>query len=130
MLPWLLVAMQVSLAGPETGAAVTIASPSDGDKVGWQQMIRGTTTLKDAKLWIVVRPIPAVRFWVQAPATVDANGNWSNVSFFGEKSEAFRGLDFEIMVVANPEKELSEGLELERWPQAEARSATLKVKRQ
>ncbi len=80
---------------------VKITSPSNGDDVGRQVIVEGTSDITDGEshIWILVHPKLFVdQWWPQDKPIVDANGNWQVLIYIGQPQDV--GIDFEIAVAA------------------------------
>jgi hypothetical protein len=83
---------------------LTIETPTNGATVtGYRSTIRGT--LKEhtnARVYVVVRPLLPLDYWVQDAVTADSTGNWQVNAYFGD-ANAGAGEDYEIIAVATDE---------------------------
>lgn len=111
------------------GRGIIITSPHKAAQVDPRDSVEGHVANARARVWVIVHPMDASTYWVQPPASVCKDGNWEDVAFFGRQSAGDEGKRFEIMAVADPEVELREGMVLDGWPAARARSQVIKVTR-
>lgn len=102
-----------------------ILSPSDNGTVSRREAVHGVVSNPADKLWLVVHPVDVPVYWVQPGITVDKDGSWETTAYFGRAVDV--GKRFEIMVLANPQKELKEADALDGWPKAQWTSSVIEV---
>ena len=108
---------------------ISITSPRNRASVSEKQVIKGKVTDPDAEVWVIIHPMVKNLDdrWVQPKVTVNESGDWKVRAYIGESGD--KGKRFEIMAIANPDDELEEGNILYNWPNAEAKSRIIKVRR-
>ena len=108
---------------------VEIANPAHGATVKHRPVVEGTVSDAGAAVWVVVNPLPSFEYWVQPRVRVHRSGAWKVEIYIGRPGDLDQGKTFEIIAVANPTRELREGVVLGKWPDAEASSAVVEVTR-
>lgn len=95
--------LMIFLAFMQTASAqernrVKILSPSPGDGVGSRGQVTVSANINDdSHVWVLVHmALLPDQWWPQHQATLDAEGNWRSLVFYGQKEDL--GLDFEIAV--------------------------------
>ena len=106
---------------------VAITQPQPDAKVEQRATVSGSVSDPRAKVWVVIHPTETSGFWVQPPVTVDSDGTWSVLAYFGEGSRD-SGKPYEIRAFANPSETLKPG-ERSDWPTASAQSKVVRVTR-
>lgn len=128
----LVVALAVVPAGygQENALKVRIDSPADGaEVVSDRQLVQGLVTDPGAEVWVVVHPTEVSDYWVQPRVTVRSAGSWKVSIYVGRPGNVDSGKLFEVRAVARPKIELQEGVVLDKWPEAEAISEVVELKR-
>jgi hypothetical protein len=85
---------------PPPVTTVKITQPVNGDSVEHTEVVRGTSQKipDEQKIWIVVFVQKAGRYYIQNnPADVQANGEWTSLTYFGIPKDV--GLKFDILAV-------------------------------
>ena len=108
---------------------IEITKPAHGAIVARRPTVEGTVSDAGATVWVVVNPLPSFEYWVQPRVRVHRSGAWKVEIYIGRPGDLDRGKTFEIIAVANPTRELREGVVLGAWPDAEASSAVVEVTR-
>lgn len=108
---------------------VSITYPDTGSQVPRNPTAEGAVSSAGVTVWTIVHPMAVEEFWVQPKPKVDAQGNWEGPVYFGRPGRLDIGKEFEIRAVANPRGPLQEGMTLDGWPDAEARSRIVRVVR-
>ena len=116
-----------SLVHAEVG--IEIHEPKDKETVMWRSLVTGSVSDKDAKVYLVIHPNETSEYWVQPNATMKENGEWTVNAYFGRRGSIDSTKSFEIRAVVNPKHSLKEGLRLNSWPNAAAKSEVLNVVR-
>jgi hypothetical protein len=83
-----IVAWSLLASSEVTPLRVNITDPRDGGIVTWQSLgypVKGTVSDSNAKVYIIVRTLPASQWWVQQPAIVDGEGKWQASVYFGDE---------------------------------------------
>lgn len=111
-----------------TSLSVIITAPRNAPEVDVHDFIEGKVSDKDAHVWLVIQPLETMACWVQKPVIVDDTGTWKASVQFGEYTADHRGKRYEVRALVNPHSALVSG-PIECWPQAEATSTPLFVKR-
>jgi hypothetical protein len=107
--------------------SVSITAPPNSE-VDVHDFIMGKVSDKDSHVWLVIQPLETMACWVQKPVIVDDDGTWKASVQFGEHKTEHSGKRYEIRALANPRLALAPG-PTKCWPQAEAISAALYVRR-
>jgi hypothetical protein len=82
---------------------LAIAAPQDGLKIdGYRYLVKGAASDSNARVYVLVRPLETLDYWVQEQPTIDATGNWQVNAYLGEKKTGI-GQDYEIMALATNE---------------------------
>ena len=87
---------------------VTITYPEEGDEVGHELLVRGTSNNipKDHVIWIIVyepfMPLGAQYYPMQSPVTIDKGGDWSAITTLGGDLDI--GKNFTIIAILANEK--------------------------
>lgn len=123
----LALAPDLSARGAEP-PTVRIDSPPGNSVVDQRQEISGTVSPSTAKVWLVIRPMETSDFWVQPPVTVDTDGKWAVVVYFGDPGAAHSGKRYEVRAFADPVIPLKEGKSAS-WPAAAGQSDVLRCTR-
>ena len=79
---------------------VKITRPADGDTVALTEVVRGTSqnVPTGQKVWVVIFVYKVSRYYPQnAPADMQANGNWDSVTYFGIPTDS--GLRFDVLAL-------------------------------
>lgn len=86
-----------------------------------ERLVMAEGKVKDpiADLWLVVRPSGSYRYFVQPKLKVSADGSWKRQIYIGSLDEGNIGHRFDICGFVNPKLELTEGDELDAWPEAD-----------
>jgi hypothetical protein len=108
---------------------VEITSPSSQSSVPQRPIVEGLVSDPAANVWVVVHPLEVSDYWVQPLATVGTKGSWKAQIHIGRPGDLDVGKTFEIRAVANPKKNLQEGMILPGWPEAGAISDVVEVTR-
>jgi|GEM_PF-7007214 len=109
------------------GMTITIINPSDSAQVAHRERITGNVSDPSAEVYVVIMAELVNQYYVQPDVTMDDDGNWSVLAFFGEKSTA-PGTPFLIRAFSNPKSKLKIG-RIDKWPKAEATSEVIYVTR-
>lgn len=109
--------------------AIQIISPKNGDDVGNRLAVLVRAKDVSASVWVIVHPIGTDGYWVQPPPDRTDKGQWDFLIHIGRSGPIDAGKSFEIVAVANPKNGLKEGDQLKSWPQAQARSNLVRVRR-
>jgi len=99
---------------------IKIMEPKDKTDVVERPTIHGTVSDTQAKVWLIVHPLKGSTYWVQPAISVDAKGKWQAMPYIGSGVQGV-GEQFEIIAIANPKKELSEGDKLTAEPRADVK---------
>ncbi|WP_461053763.1 hypothetical protein [Spirosoma arcticum] len=70
-------------------------------------------------VWIVVRAVGSVRYWVQPPIKVRDDSTWRGATYIGSEDKGDIGVKFQIRAFVNPANVLKDGDVLHSWPEAE-----------
>jgi hypothetical protein len=105
---------------------VTIKSPSNGAGVDLRHEVSGRVSDPNADVWVVIHPIERSDFWVQPQVSVQDDGSWKVLAFFGTASSI--GKRFEVRAFANPIGNIARG-KTSNWPKAAARSKLIETVR-
>jgi hypothetical protein len=94
---------------PSPASKITILSPQDSTTVNYRTTIKGTSTgiyKTGQNFYIVILPQdPGDTYWVQPEVTMQENGDWSLLAYFGEDaSSKFTGKKFTVYAVVSPAK--------------------------
>lgn len=108
------------------GLKVEISSPKNETEVIERPIVKGIVSDPGADVWVIVHPMEVSDYWVQPRVTVRKSGEWKVMIHIGRPGKDV-GKHFEIMAVANPKEKLKEGLVLNYWPKADARSEIVEV---
>jgi len=108
---------------------LSITAPDDKAHVSDRPIVEGTVADPTVKVWVVVHPMEVSDYWVQPGIIVRKDGTWRVMLYIGRPGKIDVGKRFEIMAVANPTVNLSEGKILSGWPEARWRSQVLEVVR-
>jgi len=108
--------------------AVTITKPQLNATVEQRDTVSGAVSDRQAKVWVVVHPTGTNSFWVQPPTTLNADGTWSVLAYFGREGSLDKGNLYEVRAFANPSEPLRSG-ERSNWPPAAAQSQGVAVTR-
>ncbi len=105
-----------------------IVNPTNGSPVRAISAVGGVIHDSSAKVWIVVHTVGTSNYFVEGPASVKSNGEWScNVSFGRAGTDS--GKTFEIRAFANPSEELHSDRTLNKWPSADYSTSPVTVNR-
>jgi len=86
-----------------TPIQIKIDAPQEGEKIdGYRYVVKGTVNDPNAGVYVVVRPLEPLDYWVQERPTVDATGNWQVNAYFGERSAGV-GEGYEVIALATRE---------------------------
>jgi hypothetical protein len=107
---------------------ITITEPTEDGTVRARCRARGTVSDPAAEVWLVISAELSGEYWPQPRATIDEEGNWTVLGYCGEKSTD-TGTPFVLRAFANPVEPLVAGEPLPYWPEAEATSDIVTVKR-
>jgi hypothetical protein len=107
---------------------VTTSEPQPNATVEQRDTVSGSVSDPQAKVWVVVHPIGTSEFWVQPPVTLNTDGTWSVLAYFGREGLLDRGNLYEIRAFVNPSESLESG-ERRSWPLAAAESQSITVTR-
>jgi|WetSurMetagenome_2_1015567.scaffolds.fasta_scaffold400781_1 hypothetical protein len=110
-------------------APINITSPANNDTVPQRPYIQGTVSDTSFKVWVIVHPILVAEYWVQPKIMVRENGIWKCSIYIGREGNVDVGKRFEVMAVADPKEELSEGMMLSFWPTSKAKSEIIELVR-
>jgi hypothetical protein len=119
---------QQAPAPKSASLSVSITAPPNNSEVNVHDFIIGKVSDKDSRIWLVIQPLETMACWVQKPVIVDDDGTWKASVQFGDYTVQHSGKPYEVRALANPRSTLTPG-PTECWPQAEAASAGLYVKR-
>ncbi len=108
---------------------VTITEPQPNGTVKRRDTVSGSVSDSQAKVWVVIHPIGTDGFWVQPPATLNPNGTWSVLAYFGREGFIDSGNLYEIRAFVTPSEPLQSG-KRRNWPAAAAQSETIEISRQ
>ncbi len=108
---------------------IKIIKPAHGATVARRPTVEGTVSDAGATVWVVVNPITTFEYWVQPRVKALRSGAWTVKIYIGRPGDLDQGKSFEIIAVANPTRELREGVVLEAWPAAAASSTVVEVTR-
>ena len=122
-------AILVSSPGWAQELSIAISSPSNQDDVPWRPVVEGKVSDPNAKVWVIVRPLSVSEYWVQPKASVNRDRTWRAQVYIGRSGASDTGQFFEVLAVANPQRNLKEGDILKDWPAGRARSHLILVKR-
>jgi len=106
-----------------------ISSPPQNSQVPERPFVEGVVSDPKAKVWVIVHPMEVSDYWVQPAITVKEDGTWRVQIYIGRPGAKDIGKSFEIMAVANPKVSLREGMVLGEWPEVQARSQVVEVRR-
>ncbi|MGZ5441942.1 MAG: hypothetical protein ACXW5U_24655 [Thermoanaerobaculia bacterium] len=113
-----------------TGQTLRIHEPPSGgatvDSIG---RIRGQVSDSRGQVWVIVHPLGTSSYWVQPRISVGRTGDWQVTGYFGRSGPVDAGKLFEVLAVADPATELTEGAILEQWPSARLVSDVVTVRR-
>jgi hypothetical protein len=107
--------------------SINITQPQDSSVVHQRDFISGLVSDPGADVIVVIHPIETSGFWVQPPVTVESDGTWRVLVYFGREGKDADKL-FEVRAYANPAQSLAEG-EYDKWPVAKAQSRIVTVRR-
>lgn len=110
-------------------APVSILTPCDQSTVGWHTLIRGRVSNPKAIVHVIIHPLEVNEHWVQPRIDVKSDGTWEVLAYFGRDGSVDVGKPFELAAVVNPKTLLEEADQLPDWPDAEARSDIVRVRR-
>ena len=108
---------------------ITIETPKSQANVKQRDTISGKVSDPQAKVWVVIHPTLTSGFWVQTPVTVDTDGTWDVIAFFGREGAIDSSKPYEIRACANPTEPITEG-ERNSWPTCAAQSRVIKATRE
>jgi len=108
-------------------SGIAIIEPKEGDSIPERPFIRGSVADPNAKVWVIVHPTEVSDYYVQPIVSVKKDGKWQVSVYIGRSGNVDRGKHFEIMAVANPKTNISEGQVLKGWPDAEMKSDFIEV---
>ena len=117
----------IFLAPSYSSEDIRITAPYDGAAVNPETHVEGRAPNPGSKIWTVVHPVGSPIYWVQGPADVDRNGTWKGSMSLEWPGHDLVGTAFEILSVANPRAQLTEGTKPSGWPDAEWRSQVVRV---
>jgi hypothetical protein len=112
---------------PNPKGKLDINQPQDGNQVIWRLDISGSGATTEDTVWLIVHPMETGAYWVQSPISPRKDGTWRVQAYIGRGVNLDVGKRFELMSVANPVVPLRQGLVLDQWPEAEARSNVIAV---
>jgi hypothetical protein len=106
-----LVVVAISLGPPPSPLpAITITSPGGGSKVSWETLVQGNSTWVSSdnrlSIYILVFGSNAGIWWVEGQATLQLNGSWSGIAYFGSDpsvSTADIGKRFALAGIVTPD---------------------------
>lgn len=104
-----------------------ISVPPDGAHVPELPFVEGTVSDRQARVWVIVHPMQQADFWVQQKATVRENRTWRLQIHIGRPGSVDVGQHFEIMAIANPKIDLTEGDIKHDWPESQGKSQVIEV---
>lgn len=110
-------------------APIAIAKPCDSSKVGWRTLIAGRVANPQSKVHLIIHPLEVSDYWVQPRITVNSDGSWQVLAYFGHDGNVDRGKPYEIMAIADPTAEIKEGESLKDWPLAKVHSDVVRLTR-
>lgn len=117
-----------SVSRAQQPLTVTIIQPKPNAVVKPRDTVAGSVSDPRAKVWVVIHPTETSGFWVQPPVTVDSDGTWSVLAYFGREGSIDSGKPYEVRAFANPSEPLKPG-ERSEWPTASAQSRVVRVTR-
>jgi hypothetical protein len=106
---------------------IVIIEPRDGDLVPNRPYIEGIVIDPEFEVAIIVHPMEVSDYWVQPIPSVKRDGTWKASIYVGRPGGIDAGKHFEIMAVADSEKQLKEGDILTSWPEARWKSEIIEV---
>ena len=80
-------------------------------------------------VWLVIRAVGGVRYWVQPPIMVEEDGTWRGPIYIGSDDKGDIGVTSQIRAFVNPVDKLKEGDILHAWPEAELSTKAIEVTR-
>lgn len=113
-----------SLAG-----SISITAPKEGQEVPERPNVEGIVDDASSDVWVVLHPLEVSECWVQPEVFVHDDGSWITSIYVGRPGRADLGKQFQIRAVVNPVDDLKEGDIVRCWPEAEAQSDLVVVKR-
>src|SRR5262249_6101098 len=108
---------------------IVVTAPPPDSQVPERPIVEGTVTNPNAKVWVIVHPLEVSDYWVQPAVTVREDGHWRVQVVIGRPGQVDVGKYFEICAVANPKVTLQEGQVLTGWPDTQATSNLIDVRR-
>ena len=107
---------------------IQITEPQQDEEVGHQELVRGTISVQDVQVYVLVHPMLTNLWWVQRlPSSINMEGSWQTICYFGTKNQGI-GEYFEVIAIVTTE-ELEEGQTLSELPGGLVRSDIVTVKR-
>ena len=109
---------------------LSIVAPNAGARVGWQSQVEGKGAC-DRSVWFVIHPDGDSTYYVQQRAEVRAHGSFVGTVILGRGGDDVDcGAVFEIRAFESPRGNLFLGKKLSSWPEAEAASISIPVRRE
>ena len=108
---------------------VSILGPAPGAHVLRECRVVGSVRPKSAHVCVVVHPRETGEYWPQGSARVRGDGSFEASVFIGSNATDQVGREFELMAVANPAHILDGTPFLDSWPEGQAKSAIVRVRR-
>lgn len=96
-----------------------INRPQSNEPVGMLVLAEGKVKNPLADLWLIVSPSGSYRYFVQPKLKANVDGSWKRQIYIGSLDKGDIGHHFDIRGFINPKQELTEGDELDAWPDAD-----------